>query len=52
VAYLLFVKSAEVFIFIPIFMLAGVVTGTLTGLLAAIVLEKMGKQLGFEHAPH
>ena len=48
VAYLLFVKSIEVFIFIPVFMIAGIITGTITGLIAAIVFEKTGKRLGFE----
>ena len=47
-AYLLFVKSAEIFIFLPVFIAAGVVTGTATGLISAIVFEKSGKRLGFE----
>lgn len=46
VAYLVFVKSVEVFIFMPVFLLAGVVTGALTGLLAAVVLEKADKHSG------
>ncbi len=40
VAYLLFVKSTELFIFIPVYCAAGVATGVLTGLLSAIVLER------------
>lgn len=40
VAYFLFVKSAELFIFIPIFVLTGVVTGTLTGIVSAMICEK------------
>jgi len=40
VAYLLFVKSTELFIFIPVYLAAGVVTGVLTGLLSAIIYEK------------
>jgi len=50
VAYLLFVKSTEIFIFIPVFMMAGVITGTLTGVIAAMVFEKAGKRPGFETA--
>lgn len=41
VAYLLFVKSSELFIFIPVFVITGVVTGALTGLVSAIICEKM-----------
>ena len=48
IAYLLFVKSVEVFIFIPVFMMAGVVTGTLTGLVAEMVFEKAAARLGFD----
>ena len=40
VAYLFFIKSAEIFIFIPIFILTGVVTGNVTGLVAAMMMEK------------
>ncbi len=41
IAYLLFVKSMEIFIFTPVFMLAGIVTGTLTGIVAALVLTRV-----------
>jgi len=47
VAYLIYVKSVGIFIFIPVFMGAGVVTGALTGLVAAIVFEKTRRLLGF-----
>jgi len=47
VAYLIYVKSVGIFIFFPVFMGAGVVTGALTGLVAAMVFEKTGKRLGF-----
>lgn len=40
VAYLFFIKSAEIFIFIPVFVLTGIVTGNVTGLVAAMMLEK------------
>jgi heptaprenyl diphosphate synthase len=45
VAYLLFVKSMEIFIFIPVFLAAGIVTGALTGLVAAMVMEKTEKRI-------
>lgn len=45
VAYLLFVKSIEIFIFTPVFLVAGIATGALTGLVAAMVMEKAGKRL-------
>ena len=48
VAYLLFVKSTEIFIFIPIFSVAGVVTGTLTGLVSAMIYDKVRGRLGLE----
>jgi heptaprenyl diphosphate synthase len=41
-AYLIFVKSVELFIFIPFFMLAGIATGVITGLISALVLERLG----------
>lgn len=41
-AYFIFVKSVELFIFLPFFMLAGVVTGILTGLVSALVLDRFG----------
>ncbi len=44
VAYLFFVKSVEMFIFIPLFIATAVVTGNVTGLITAIVLER-GKGL-------
>lgn len=40
VAYFLFVKSAQLFIFTPLYILTAVVTGTLTGLLSAMIYEK------------
>ncbi len=48
VAYSLFVKSIEVFIFTPVFIGAGVVTGALVGLVAGIVFEKTRFLLGFD----
>jgi heptaprenyl diphosphate synthase len=45
VAYLLFVKSIEIFIFTPVFLAAGIATGTLTGFVAAMVMEKAVKGL-------
>ncbi len=47
VAYLLFVKSIEIFILIPVFMGAGVITGAFVGLVAAMIFEKTGKRFGF-----
>ncbi len=44
VAYLLFVKSVEIFIFTPIFMVTGILTGIVTGLIAAMVLERLRKR--------
>jgi len=41
-AYLIFVKSVELFIFLPIFMLAGIATGILTGLISALMLDRIG----------
>lgn len=40
-AYLLFVKSIELFIFIPIFSITGIITGVLTGLVSAMTVERM-----------
>jgi len=48
VAYLLFVKSIEIFIFIPVFLGAGVVTGAVVGLVAFMVFEKTITRLGFD----
>ncbi len=48
VAYLLFVKSAELFIFTPVFMTAGVITGTIVGLVAVMVFDKTGSRLGLD----
>jgi len=48
VAYLFFVKSVEMFIFIPVFIATGVVTGNVTGLIAAIVLERGKVLLGVD----
>jgi heptaprenyl diphosphate synthase len=44
-AYLIFVKSVELFIFIPIFMLTGIGTGILTGLVSALVLDRFGTRV-------
>ena len=44
VAYLFFVKSVEIFIFIPVFIATGVITGNITGLVAAVVLDS-GRKL-------
>jgi len=46
VAYFLFVRSAELFIFIPVFTVTGVVTGTLTGMVSAVIFEKTGRKHG------
>lgn len=43
VAYFLFVRSAELFIFIPVFVMTGVATGALTGLVSAMILEKISR---------
>ena len=48
VAYLLFIKSVEMFIFIPMFLITGIFTGTLTGLVAAMVYENAVKNFGIE----
>jgi heptaprenyl diphosphate synthase len=48
VAYLLFVKSMEIFIFIPVFLAAGVITGAAVGFVAFMVFEKTINRLGFE----
>ncbi|MCE5250631.1 Gx transporter family protein [bacterium] len=40
IAYFFFVKSVEMFIFIPVFIFTGVITGNITGLIAAMVLER------------
>ncbi len=48
IAYLLFIKSAEIFIFIPIFLGAAVVTGTVVGIVAHIVYGKTKDRPGFE----
>jgi len=39
-AYLIFVKSDELLIFMPLFTIAGVVTGAATGLVSAVIWEK------------
>lgn len=44
-ANLLFVKSVEIFIFTPVFMVTGIITGTFTGLIAAVVLERTRRQV-------
>ena len=49
VAYLVFIKSAEIFIFIPVFTVTGVVTGTLTGVVSAIIFEKTRGRFGLEY---
>ena len=49
VAYLLFAKRSELFIFIPVFVFTGIVTGTLTGLVSAMIFEKArGRLLNYE----
>jgi len=48
IAYLFFVKSVEMFIFIPVFSATGIVTGMLTGLIAAMALER-GKGTAISH---
>jgi heptaprenyl diphosphate synthase len=48
VAYLLFVKSMEIFIFIPVFLAAGVITGAAVGFVAFMVFEKTINRLGLE----
>jgi len=49
-AYFIFVKSLELFIFIPIFMLAGIVTGILTGLISALVVDRIGTRFAGQAA--
>jgi len=44
-AYLLFVKSPQIFIITPVFTAAGVITGTVTGVLAIMILEKLGERI-------
>lgn len=48
VAYLLFVKSEELFIFLPVFIAAGVVTGVVTGFVSAVVYDKTRNRIGLE----
>ena len=50
VAYLFFVKSVEIFIFIPVFIATGIVTGNITGLVAAMVIDR-GSRL-FDRKKH
>lgn len=45
-AYLLFVRNAELFIFTPVFLIAGVVTGTAVGIVAIMVFEKIAPRIG------
>lgn len=45
VAYLFFVKSVQLFIFLPLFMTAGVATGMLTGFVAAVVVERAAERM-------
>lgn len=48
IAWLLFVRSGELFMLLPVFIAAAVATGMLTGLVSAVVYEKSEKRLGFE----
>lgn len=48
VAYLFFVKSPGIFIFTPVFITAGVVTGMLTGLVSAMIFEKTRFRFGIQ----
>ena len=48
VAYLLFVRSGELLIFIPVFVATGVATGILTGLVSAVIARRA--DLWFGHA--
>ncbi|MFC1692872.1 Gx transporter family protein [Candidatus Latescibacterota bacterium] len=48
VAYLLFVKMTELFIFLPVFVTTGILTGILTGLVSSMIYEKAEKRLGLE----
>jgi len=41
VAYFLFLQVGELFIFLPVYILAGIATGTLTGLVSAIIFERV-----------
>jgi len=52
VAYLLFVKSIEIFIFTPVFLGVGVVTGAVVGFVAYLVFEKTINHLGFDPVWH
>ncbi len=40
-AHLLFVKSPQIFIFTPVFILTGIITGALTGIVASMILERV-----------
>jgi heptaprenyl diphosphate synthase len=48
IAYFIFVKSVQIFIFTPVFVFVGVVTGILTGIIAALIYERLGKNVRFE----
>ncbi|MFC1650982.1 Gx transporter family protein [Candidatus Latescibacterota bacterium] len=42
IAYLFFIKSVEIFIFTPVFLGTGVVTGSIVGIVAIMVFDKGG----------
>ncbi len=42
----LFVRSGELFIFLPVYVLAGVATGTLTGIVSAMIYERVRERGG------
>jgi heptaprenyl diphosphate synthase len=44
-AYLLFVKSPQIFAVMPVFTAAGVITGTLTGILSFMIIERLGERI-------
>ena len=48
IAWFLFVRSGELFMLLPMFTIAAVATGMLTGLVSAVVYAKSEKRLGFE----
>jgi len=50
IAYLFFVKSVEMFIFIPVFFATGIITGNITGLIAAMMLDRGLKLFALEPA--
>ncbi|MFC1540851.1 Gx transporter family protein [Candidatus Latescibacterota bacterium] len=48
IAYLFFIKRIEIFIFTPVFLGTGVVTGSIVGIVALMVFDKTKNRLGFD----